>query len=492
MKKYLRQAVILLIWIALWQLAAWAIGNRILFVGPGETAHVLSAQIGTPEFWRTVLSSFLRIASGFLGAFCVGILLASFAGQFPWLREFLEPFLGFLQAVPVASFVILALIWIGSENLSVLITFLVTLPVIYRNMLEGIRQTDKELLEMAQVFRLSLPRRLLYLYRPALMPYLETGCRICLGMAWKSGVAAEVIGVPAHSIGEKLYMAKIYLGTGELFAWTFVILLVSKLSEKCFLKLLHLAARDLSLREAVNHSTGRRSGKTAEERSGKITEERSGKPPHTSSAAASRPWAALASSMPGNSQRPLHLTRISKSYQGHPVLQNLSLTLEPGHIYCLTGPSGCGKTTLLRIIMGLELPDCSHNRRPEHLKISAVFQENRLFEFLTPIKNVELVCPGKCEAAPLLAQLLEPEALTRPVSSLSGGMKRRVAISRALAAPSELVLMDEPFTGLDDAARENAIRVIRENLRGRTLLLVTHRREDAALLGGELLTPFPS
>lgn len=174
------------------------------------------------------------------------------------------------------------------------------------------------------------------------------------------------------------------------------------------------------------------------------------------------------------------------------MLQNLSLTLEPGHIYCLTGPSGCGKTTLLRIIMGLELPDCSHNRRPEHLKISAVFQENRLFEFLTPIKNVELVCPGKCEAAPLLAQLLEPEALTRPVSSLSGGMKRRVAISRALAAPSELVLMDEPFTGLDDAARENAIRVIRENLRGRTLLLVTHRREDAALLGGELLTPFPS
>ena len=147
-----------------------------------------------------------------------------------------------LKSVPVASFVILALIWAGSANLSVLVAFLVVLPVIYVNTVAGLKSTDRKLLEMAKVFFMTPWRRIRYIYIPALVPYLKSGCQIALGMSWKSGVAAEVIGVPDHSVGEKLYMAKIYLNTADVLAWTFVIILVSALFEWAALRLLSCLA----------------------------------------------------------------------------------------------------------------------------------------------------------------------------------------------------------------------------------------------------------
>lgn len=143
-----------------------------------------------------------------------------------------------LKSIPVASFVILALIWAGSANLSVLIAFLVVLPVIYIHTVAGLESTDEKLLEMAKVFSMSPWKQIRYIYIPALVPYLRSGCGVALGMSWKSGVAAEVIGVPDHSIGEKLYMSKIYLNTGDLMAWTFVIIVISALFEKAVLRLL--------------------------------------------------------------------------------------------------------------------------------------------------------------------------------------------------------------------------------------------------------------
>lgn len=460
MKKSFRSFIIILIWIALWQAAAAAIHNTIIFVGPWETLQALAVQIFTRDFWQTILSSLLRISLGFFSAFFLGILLGSAAGHFSLLQEFLEPVTGLLQSVPVASFVILALIWIGSKNLSVLITFLVVFPVIYRNVLEGIRQTDRKLLEMAHVYHLRFWKRILYLYRPALMPYLQAACRIALGMAWKSGVAAEVIGVPAHSIGEKLYMAKIYLSTAELFAWTFVIIIVSRLFEKLFLRLLTLLGTDLPDSSLFERKQNNKSS------------------PDT-----------FACTSAGRTS-PVSLLHVSKSFGNHPVLSDLSLTLEPGKIYCLMAPSGRGKTTLLRLLMGLELPDDGSITRPQPFRISAVFQEDRLFEFLTSVKNVRLACEKSAffpMSERLLKELLEEDALYRPVSGLSGGMKRRVAVARALAAPSDLLLMDEPFSGLDDDTRNRVIQVILRYRNGRTLLIVTHQEEDAAKLGGSIL-----
>lgn len=181
---------------------------------------------------------------------------------------------------------------------------------------------------------------------------------------------------------------------------------------------------------------------------------------------------------------------IGKAYHGKQVLENFSMQLEDGGVYCLMGPSGVGKTTLLRILMGLETPDAGSVSGTEGKRISAVFQENRLFEFADAVKNIKLAS-GRAGlwSSPecVLEGLLEKEAWHQPVRELSGGMQRRVAVARALAVRSGLLLMDEPFTGLDEATKKNVIQKILDCREGRTLLVVTHQEEDAALLGAGII-----
>ena len=238
----LKRAFMILFWIFLWQAASSALQNNIILVGPLEVLWSLLSQILTMEFWKTIAFSFGKISLGFLLSFIAGIVTGGAAFRFPLLEDFLEPPMSFLKSVPVASFIILALIWIGSKNLSLIIAFLVVFPMIYLHTIAGFRSADKKLLEMAKVFRIPPVKKLFYIYRPALLPHLISGCRVALGMSFKSGIAAEVIGVPDHSIGEKLYMAKIYLSTADLFAWTLVILVISAAFEALFLWILSQAA----------------------------------------------------------------------------------------------------------------------------------------------------------------------------------------------------------------------------------------------------------
>lgn len=237
-----KRAAIILFWLILWQLAATAIQNQILLVGPIDTLRALSALIISMDFWGAIWFSFGRISLGFFLAFFIGLITGAMAYWKPVINEFLAPPIHFMKSIPVASFVILALIWTGSENLSVFISFLVVYPVIHVNTLAGLKSTDPKLLEMAHVFHVPLWRRALFIYRASLYPYLASAMKTALGMGFKSGIAAEVIGVPGGSIGEGLYMSKIYLSTAELFAWTLVIICVSVLFEKVFLLLLKKAA----------------------------------------------------------------------------------------------------------------------------------------------------------------------------------------------------------------------------------------------------------
>lgn len=237
----LRKILIILFWILLWQLAELQIQNDIIFAGPLDVVRSFFVLFPTASFWQSIAHSFGSISLGFGEAFFCGIVLGSLAFRFPLLSEFLAPIMLLAKSIPVASFVILALIWIGSENLAVFISFLVVLPILYVNTLSGLRSADKKLLEMAEVFSIHLLGRIRFIYLPALLPYLVNGCKIALGMSWKSGIAAEVIGVPAHTIGENLYMSKIYLATADLFAWTITIIFISALFEKLFLKLLQIS-----------------------------------------------------------------------------------------------------------------------------------------------------------------------------------------------------------------------------------------------------------
>ncbi len=173
-------------------------------------------------------------------------MLAALSAVSRTVKALISPLMRLLKAVPVASFIILALLWIKSANLSVLISFVMVLPVIYTNVLQGIESADKKLLEMAKVYRMKPSKQFRYIYLPSVMPALTAGCSVALGFSWKSGIAAEVIGIPTGSIGEKLYEAKLYLMTGELFAWTLVIVLLSVLFEKLVMLLIHKLAQKLS------------------------------------------------------------------------------------------------------------------------------------------------------------------------------------------------------------------------------------------------------
>ena len=188
-----RKAGIICFWLVLWQFISIAVHNSIILVGPAEVAGALIAQISTAEFWRTIGLTFGKISTGFLGAFLAGILTGSAACRFPFLKDLLEPVMVLVKSVPVASFVILALIWIGSRNLSVFIAFLVVFPMIYINTIAGLHSAEPQLLEMARVFHMSGWKKFRYIYWPALLPYLISGAKISLGMSFKSGIAAEFI-----------------------------------------------------------------------------------------------------------------------------------------------------------------------------------------------------------------------------------------------------------------------------------------------------------
>lgn len=239
---WFKKAFIITFWLLLWQTGSMLINNRILLVSPVDTLRALSVLVVSPDFWGSIWFSFARISLGFFIAFFAGLLTGTLAYWKPIVDEFLAPPIHFMKSIPVASFVILALIWTGSENLSVFISFIVVYPMIHVNTLAGLQSTDPRLLEMAKVFRVPVWRQAMSIYRVSLYPYLASAMKTALGMGFKSGIAAEVIGVPEGSIGEGLYMSKIYLSTAELFAWTLVIICVSVLFEHVFLLLLRVAA----------------------------------------------------------------------------------------------------------------------------------------------------------------------------------------------------------------------------------------------------------
>ena len=238
-------------WLLVWQGAAMALRalyphGALLLASPLSALERLFTLAGTAAFWQAVLASASHILGGFLLSCALAVVLAALSARFSCVEELLAPTVEVIKTVPVASFVILALIWFGSRNLSVFIALVMVFPVIYTNVLAGVRAADRELAEMARVFRIPLLRRIRCITLPQVAPYFRAGCALGLGLCWKAGVAAEVIGMPVPSIGERLQQAKVYLDTPELFAWTLVIVLISVGFEKLFMAALGALERRLT------------------------------------------------------------------------------------------------------------------------------------------------------------------------------------------------------------------------------------------------------
>ncbi|WP_317854876.1 ABC transporter permease [Chakrabartyella piscis] len=234
-----------LFWLIVWQIGDLALDNKIFLVSPFAVLKQLSILVVTSAFWYSIGYSLLRIASGFFLATIGGVVFAILAHRYLRVRELLAPLMSTIKSVPVASFIILSLVWFSSKNLAVLISFLMVLPVVYTYILSGLSTLDFELLEMSRVFQIPKNRQIRYVILPQIMPHFQAAISIGAGLCWKAGVAAEVIGMPKGSMGEHLQQAKAYFDIPNLFAWTVVIVLVSIVFEKVIVGLTQMVSKQI-------------------------------------------------------------------------------------------------------------------------------------------------------------------------------------------------------------------------------------------------------
>ena len=426
-------------WLAAWMLVAALVAQPLILPGPGAVALALLRLVCDASTWTILAGSGVRILGGLALADVCGGVLAGISSRSRAFVRLVAPALSFVKATPVACVVVLLLIWLGSARVSIAAVFLMALPGVYFSLAEGLAQVNKPL---KQMFRLHSVRgwRLFcaHTWREVL-PFVLSCARAVIGMSWKAGVAAELIGMAVGTVGERIYQAKLLIETADLLAWTVLVVAASWTCERVLVWLLRasgLVAWGAAVR-VHGHGLRGRAGAASDSTAAELA-----------LAVGDRaPWA--------------------------PALDGLELNVPAGGRICVMGASGMGKSTLLSLAAG-ECAPCS-----------MVFQDVRLVEDASALDNV-LVCAdarvSASSAAALLRRLVPGIDVHAYVAKLSGGQRRRVEIARALLCPGGAVILDEPFTGLDAAARDMTAEVVLDLLNGRTLLLATHDAADARAL----------
>lgn len=222
----------LALWLGLWQMAAWAVGQTLLLPGPWAVVRRLAALVTQAEFWRACLTTLGRVFLGGALGVVLGAGVAALSARFPVAEWLFTPLMRIVRATPVASFIILIWLWCASAWVPVVIAALMSAPVVWQATLQGIEGTDRALLEMAGVYRYSPWKTARLVYLPSALPAFMAGCRTALGLAWKAGVAAEALCRPRWAMGSAIWNAKTYLDTPDLFAWTAGVVCLSLLVEK--------------------------------------------------------------------------------------------------------------------------------------------------------------------------------------------------------------------------------------------------------------------
>ena len=446
-------------WLVAWHLASVAVGQPLILPGPVEVAGSLVALVVTPAFWGQVGFSAARILGALAAAYACALALATASRASRAVRELASVPLSAIKATPVVCVVVLLLIWLGSANVSVAAVFLMALPGLYFPVLEGLDASAAggEAAAAAEVFEVhgacGIVRALGCAW-PRVLPFVVAASETVVGMSWKAGVAAELIGVPSGSVGERIYQAKLLLETGDLFAWTIAVVAIATLCERLVVALLR-ASGPVCVTLAAG--TG------------------------------GRVFCPRQMGTKDPSPCPRGGWKAHGLVLAHGSVEPLTYEAPAGARVCVMAPSGTGKTTLLRTLAGLETAAAGECVASPS---SICPQGPSLVPCATVEQNVLLTAASdvnKQQVRALLADLLPSVSPTGAVSMLSGGQRRRVELARALAAPGDLVLLDEPFSGLDEATRRRAAAIVVRELRGRGLVVSTHDARDAALLDAATL-----
>ncbi len=236
MKKAFSTIASAFFWIALWQIIHIAVGQSILVPSPLSVFLRLCEFFMLGEFWISVATSLFRVLSGLLLGTVLGIVLAVLTAKVPFLKILFSPALHLIKATPIASFIILAILWLSVENVPIFTAMLIVLPAIWANTEKGILSVDKKLLEMGKTFGLSQKESFLRITLPSVKPFFVAALNSAVGMAWKAGIAAEVICPHGKSIGAALQDSKIYFETVDTFAWTAAVVILSVLLEKLLVR----------------------------------------------------------------------------------------------------------------------------------------------------------------------------------------------------------------------------------------------------------------
>lgn len=454
-KKFIIHIAAAVFWLVIWQAASTFTGLEFVLAGPVKVLFCLEEMLCKSRTYVILTHSFLRISAGFLIAFPAAFAAGMLSFCYKTFKDFIDPLVVIMKSLPIAVFIILILMLTGSSMLSLVTSFIVTFPVVYYGVLEGMLNLDSGLAEMACVFSIKGIRKFRFIILPQCIPYVNAAAKTSIGMCWKAGAAAEIIGLPNFSIGEQLYLSKLYLQSDVLLSWGIIIVAAGVVSEKVFLYSFKKLVRMLSgfCHKPYESRAGQQEVQSQHEEQQK------------------------------NAHR-IKVENVSKSYDGNKVLDNISLNVNGGGRLCLMGKSGIGKTTLIRIILGLEKAD--RGNVVSSGGFSAVFQESTLCPWLSAADNVCIVMKKGGGAYSyvrnVLAQLLDDEAVDKPAACLSGGMKRRCETVRAVLYDSSAVILDEPFAGMDENTKERTIQFILDNINGRTLIVSTHDEDDVKAL----------
>ena len=450
---------VLLFWLAVWQAAAMIVHKPLLLPDPAETAAALAAMAGKGG----VLSQYrmdLFSLHGVYGAF-IFIGGGSFGSS---IQVFGSPSSslasgGIFKAVPVMAIIIYVILIAEADWVAIIVCFLMCFPIVYTNILAGLDSMGNELKEMACVYKLNDVQKVIYIYGPSVKPQINSALRLICGLSWKAVVAAEVLSIPKYSIGYEMINSKYYLQTPTLMAYILVVVVLSIGIER----LMNIFLEKSDAGDYRGSRLKRELGKAARRNS------REAKIPDVEAASPA-----------------IEMRDLNKSYGSKQVIDHVDMTFKGGETTVLVGPSGIGKTTLARVISGLEAPDSGSLVIGGHMELSYLFQEDRLLPWLNVYDNMSigLLKSGglpddislKDDPVIKMAEALEiSDSLWKLPRQLSGGMRHRAALGRTFLARANVMILDEPFRGLDAPLRSRIIdRLWQKETETKTVIVITH------------------
>ncbi len=439
----------------LWQIISLLVGYPAIF----PPLHLLLKQLiillVSKGFLLNVFSTILRGISGFLISFIFAFLMAGVANFSVFWKTFFHPLILVTRSVPVISLVLLAILWFSPDNLPVFIALLTMFPILYQNILTGLQQTDKKLVEMAQVFGQKSFRRFFTIYIPSSKNTVYDGISTALGFGWRAIIIGEVLAQPVRGIGTAMKQAQAFINVSELIAWTVVAIIISFLFDLILkqIRKIHMSYR---LLRSENY----------------------------------QPKLMIQS----NDSPTIKFENINKNFNSFRVFESCNYDFKAGRISVLKGASGKGKTTLLRLIAGLETADSGIIDITGTARYSYAFQDIRLLPWLNVTENIvfgmDHVHLNKHEISQLEVYLLEKMELTEHSHKfpheLSGGQQQRVGLARALAAGSNILLLDEPLSGLDKAMRSRITAFLSEWISIYQPVVVWATHQNTQLTGLEI------